>query len=40
MADGYHALTEKEKQALRLLLDGHDAKSMANKLGLSIHTIN
>ena len=40
MADGYQALTEKEKQALRLLLDGHDAKSMASQLGLSVHTIN
>lgn len=40
MADGIHALTEKEKQALRLLLGGHDAKSMANQLGLSVHTIN
>jgi DNA-binding CsgD family transcriptional regulator len=40
MTDGIHALTEKEKQALRLLLGGHDAKSMANQLGLSVHTIN
>ena len=34
------ALTEKEKQALRLLINGHDAKSMARHLGLSVHTIN
>lgn len=34
------ALTEKEKQALRLLVNGHDAKSMARHLGLSVHTIN
>jgi DNA-binding CsgD family transcriptional regulator len=40
MAEGYHALTEKEKAALRLLLGGHDAKSMASHLGLSVHTVN
>ncbi len=40
MTQGYQALTEKEKQALRLLLAGHDAKSMASALGLSVHTIN
>jgi DNA-binding CsgD family transcriptional regulator len=40
MAQNYHALTEKEKQTLRLLLSGHDAKSMARHLGLSVHTIN
>lgn len=40
MADGYQALTEKEKAALRLLLGGHDAKSMASQLGLSVHTVN
>jgi len=39
-AEGYRALTEKEKQTLRLLLDGHDAKSMARHLDLSVHTIN
>ena len=40
MRDAVQALSEKEKQALRLLLGGHDAKSMANHLGLSVHTIN
>jgi DNA-binding CsgD family transcriptional regulator len=40
MNDGYQALTEKEKQTLRLLLAGHDAKSMARHFGLSVHTIN
>ena len=40
MAGSIDALTEKEKQALRLLLGGHDAKSMARQLGLSVHTIN
>lgn len=40
MAPDYQALTEKEKQTLRLLLAGHDAKSMARHLELSVHTIN
>ena len=34
------ALTEKEKQTLRLIVRGHDAKSVARSLGLSVHTIN
>jgi DNA-binding CsgD family transcriptional regulator len=33
-------LSEREKEALRLLLVGHDAKSIANMLGLSVYTIN
>lgn len=33
-------LSEKEKQTLRLLLGGHDAKSSARELRLSVHTIN
>lgn len=40
MVQGYEALTEREKQTLRLLLTGHDAKSIARTLGLSVHTIN
>ena len=40
MATGYPALSEKEKQTLRLLLSGYDAKSMARHLGLSVHTVN
>lgn len=40
MTSGYQALTEKEKETLRLLVDGYDAKSMARYLGLSVHTIN
>jgi DNA-binding CsgD family transcriptional regulator len=36
----YATLTEKEKQTLRLLVSGHDAKSMARELGLSVHTVN
>lgn len=34
------ALTAKEKQVLRLLVRGHDAKSIARHLALSVHTIN
>ena len=37
---GALALTEKEKQTLRLIVRGHDAKSTARSLGLSVHTIN
>jgi len=37
---GIDALTEKEKQTLRLIVRGHDAKSVAVALGLSVHTIN
>ena len=40
MKDGCWALTEKEKQTLRLIVRGHDAKSVARRLGLSVHTIN
>jgi DNA-binding CsgD family transcriptional regulator len=40
MVTGYEALTEKEKEALRLLVSGYDAKSTATQLGLSVHTIN
>ena len=40
MSTGYQALTEKEKQTLRLIVRGHDAKSTARHLGLSIHTVN
>lgn len=38
--EGFWALTEKEKQTLRLIVRGHDAKSTARSLGLSVHTIN
>ncbi|WP_267388366.1 DUF4019 domain-containing protein [Sphingomonas sp. GC_Shp_3] len=37
---GICALSEKEKQTLRLIVRGHDAKSVARSLGLSVHTIN
>ena len=40
MSTGYLALSEKEKQTLRLLGSGYDAKSMARHLGLSVHTVN
>lgn len=40
MSDGLGALTEKEKETLRLVLQGYDAKSMARRLDLSVHTIN
>ena len=40
MSAGYQALTEKEKQTLRLIVRGHDAKSTARHLGLSVHTVN
>lgn len=38
--EAHWALTEKEKQTLRLIVRGHDAKSTARSLGLSVHTIN
>jgi DNA-binding CsgD family transcriptional regulator len=40
MKEGSWALTEKEKETLRLIVRGHDAKSTARSLGLSVHTIN
>ena len=40
MTGGYLALSEKEKDTLRLLLAGHDAKSMARHFGLSVHTVH
>ncbi|MGB3796330.1 MAG: DUF4019 domain-containing protein [Alteraurantiacibacter sp.] len=40
MQEGTGDLTEKEKETLRLLLAGHDTKSTAAALGLSVYTIN
>lgn len=40
MATGFQALTDKEKETLRLIGRGHDAKSMARHLNLSVHTVN
>lgn len=37
---GHAALTEREKQTLRLIVRGHDAKSIARTLDLSVHTVN
>jgi DNA-binding CsgD family transcriptional regulator len=34
------SLSEREQETLRLLLAGHDAKSIARHLGLSVHTVN
>lgn len=33
-------LTDREKQTLRLMVRGHDAKSIARHLDLSVHTVN
>lgn len=38
--DPIDALSEKEREALRLLLAGHDAKSSARKLGVSHHAVH
>lgn len=38
--DAFPTLTEKEKATLRLIVRGHDAKSIARHQGLSVHTIN
>jgi DNA-binding CsgD family transcriptional regulator len=40
MPPSFENLSEKEKTALRLILRGHDAKSSARELGLSVHTVN
>ena len=40
MTDSTWALSEREKEALRLLLQGHDAKSIARELALSVHSVN
>ncbi|AWW73365.1 hypothetical protein CD351_02865 [Erythrobacter sp. KY5] len=40
MSDCLKSLTEKEKETLRLMARGHDAKSAASELALSVHTIN
>ena len=37
---GLDLLSEKEREVLRLITRGHDAKSAAQRLGLSVHTIN
>ena len=40
MTTDLNTLTDKERQTLRLILRGHDAKSSARELGLSVHTVN
>jgi len=40
MHEGLRALSRRETEVLRLLLAGHDAKSAATSLGLSVHTVN
>ncbi|MBK6025302.1 DNA-binding CsgD family transcriptional regulator [Brevundimonas nasdae] len=40
MHDALQSLSEREKETLRLLASGHDAKSAASHLALSVHTVN
>jgi DNA-binding CsgD family transcriptional regulator len=40
MTSNRQQLSEREKETLRLLLQGHDAKSMARVLGISVYTVN
>lgn len=40
MGGNLASLSEREKEVLRLLLRGHDAKSIARSLNLSVHTVN
>jgi DNA-binding CsgD family transcriptional regulator len=40
MTQDHRALSDKQRDTLRLLLAGHDAKSIARHLGLSVHTVN
>jgi DNA-binding CsgD family transcriptional regulator len=37
---GIARLSERERDTLRLLLQGHDAKSIAGALGISVHVVN
>ncbi|WP_297799975.1 DUF4019 domain-containing protein [uncultured Brevundimonas sp.] len=39
-AELFETLTDREKDVLRLLVAGHEAKSVAQVLGLSVHTVN
>lgn len=40
MHERFGTVSERERETLRLLLHGHDAKSIAVALGLSVHTVN
>jgi DNA-binding CsgD family transcriptional regulator len=37
---GVQKLTERQREILQLLLNGHDAKSAARQIGISVHTVN
>ena len=39
-AEIFASLSDREKEVLRLLAGGHEAKSVAQTLGLSVHTVN
>jgi len=38
--NSYETLTDREKEVLRLLAGGHDAKSAACEMNLSVHAVN
>lgn len=40
MSTALHTLTDKERATLRLIVRGHDAKTAARELTVSVHTIN
>ena len=40
MVEPLASLTQRERELLLLLRSGHDAKSAAATLGLSVHTVN
>jgi len=40
VSDGLARLSERERQVLRLLSQGHDAKSAARSLDVSVHAVN
>jgi DNA-binding CsgD family transcriptional regulator len=39
-SDSFKRLTNRQKEILRLLFNGHDAKSAASELNISVHTVN
>ena len=38
--ENFNRLTNRQKEILRLLFNGHDAKSAASELNISVHTVN
>ena len=40
MREDVDALSDRERETLRLLARGHEAKSIASALGVSVHTVN